>query len=68
MKRRIIALLGKEGGRPCNKSEIARALELPGSMRKKLRENLTELVEVGEIIQGKRGVLASMVLAVVAGA
>ena len=55
MKRRIIALLGKEGGRPCNKSEIARALELPGSMRKKLRENLTELVEVGEIIQGKKG-------------
>lgn len=49
MKKRIIALLGKEGGRPCNKSELARALELPGSMRKKLRENLAELVEAGEI-------------------
>ena len=55
MKKRIIALLGKEGGRPCNKSELARALELPGSMRKKLRENLAELVEAGEIIHGKKG-------------
>ena len=55
MKKRIIALLGKEGGRPCNKSELARALELPGSMRKKLRENLAELVEAGEIVHGKKG-------------
>ncbi|MGB2455814.1 MAG: hypothetical protein ACPIG7_14570, partial [Akkermansiaceae bacterium] len=55
MKKRIITLLGREGGRPCNKSELARALELPGSMRKKLRENLTELVEAGEIVQGKKG-------------
>ncbi|MBT6399889.1 MAG: hypothetical protein HOK04_08890, partial [Verrucomicrobia bacterium] len=55
MKKRIIALLGNEGGRPCNKSELARALELSGSMRKKLRENLTELVEAGEIVQGKKG-------------
>lgn len=55
MKKRIITLLGQEGGRPCNKSELARALELPGSMRKKLRENLAELVESGEIAQGKKG-------------
>ena len=55
MKRSILALLGKEGGRPLNKSELARALELPGSMRKKLRENLAALVEEGQISQGKKG-------------
>ena len=55
MKKRIITLLGQEGGRPCNKNELARALELPGSMRKKLRENLEELVKAGEIAQGKKG-------------
>lgn len=55
LKKLIIELLAKEGGRPCNKSEIARALDLPGSMRKKLRENIAELVEVGEIVQGKKG-------------
>lgn len=55
MKKSILALLGKEGGRPLNKSELARALELPGSMRKKLRENLADLVEAGEISQGKKG-------------
>ncbi len=55
MKKSIIALLGKEGGRPLNKSEIARAMELPGSMRKKLRENIAELAKSGEIEQGKKG-------------
>lgn len=55
MKKSILSLLGKDGGRPLNKSELARALELPGSMRKKLRENLAALVEAGEISQGKKG-------------
>ncbi|MGB0328517.1 MAG: ribonuclease R [Akkermansiaceae bacterium] len=55
MKKSILALLGKEGGRPLNKSELARALDLPGTMRKKLRENLADLVEAGEISQGKKG-------------
>ena len=55
MKKSILALLGKESGRPLNKSELARALDLPGTMRKKLRENLADLVEAGEISQGKKG-------------
>lgn len=55
MKKSILLLLGKEGGRPLNKSELARALDLPGSMRKKLRENLEALVQAGEISQGKKG-------------
>ncbi|MGC6458982.1 MAG: ribonuclease R [Akkermansiaceae bacterium] len=55
IKKSILALLGKEGGRPLNKSELARALDLPGTMRKKLRENLADLVEAGEISQGKKG-------------
>jgi ribonuclease R len=55
MKKSIIALLGKEGGRPLNKSELARGLELPGSMRKKLRETIAAMVEAGEISQGKKG-------------
>ena len=55
MKKIILALLGKEGGRPLTKSELARALELPANARKKLRENLAELVEAGEISQGKKG-------------
>ena len=54
MKKRIIALLGKDGGRPLNKSEIARALELPGSMSKKLRETLAQMQEDGEILLGKK--------------
>lgn len=55
MKKRILALLGKEGGRPLNKSELARALELPGSMRKQLRESLAAMVENGEISPAKKG-------------
>ena len=55
MKKSIIALLGKEGGRPLNKSELFRALELPGNMRKELRENLGAMVESGEISQAKKG-------------
>lgn len=54
MKKSIIALLGKEGGRPLNKSELARALELPGSMRKKLRETLAKMLEDGEVSLGKK--------------
>jgi len=55
LKKSILGLLGKEGGRPLNKSEIARALELPGSQRKDLRISITQLLEDGEISQGKKG-------------
>ncbi len=54
MKKSILKLLGKEGGRPLNKSELVRALELPTSMRKKLRETLAGMVEDGEISLGKK--------------
>lgn len=55
MKKSIVALLGQEGGRPLNKSELARALELPSNRRRDLRESLAELVAGGEISLGKKG-------------
>ncbi len=55
MRKSIIALLGKEGGRPLNKSEMARALELPGSERKLLRETIAKMVDAGEVSGGKKG-------------
>ena len=55
MKKRIAALLAKEGGRPLNKSELARELEVSSNNRKKLRETLSEMVEAGEISIGKKG-------------
>ena len=55
MKKRVLALLRKEGGRLLNKSEISRALELPGSQRKGLREVIAAMVESGQIEQGKKG-------------
>lgn len=55
MKKRIAALLGKEGGRPLNKSELARELEITSNNRRKLRETLGEMVEAGEIYLGKKG-------------
>lgn len=55
MKKRIAALLGKEGGRPLNKSELARELEVSSNNRRKLRETLAEMVEAGEIFVGKKG-------------
>jgi len=54
MAKRILALLGKEGGRPLTKSEIARTLEVPGSLRKELREQITALEEAGKIFKGKK--------------
>jgi len=55
MKKQIISLLGKEGGRPLNKSELARELQVSSNNRRKLRETLFELVEEGEIFVGKKG-------------
>ena len=55
MKKSILALLREEGGRPLNKNELARALDLPWSMKKKLRENLAAMLEAGEISTGKKG-------------
>lgn len=55
MKKRIAALLGKDGGRPLNKSELTRDLEVSSNNRKKLRETLAEMVGAGEISVGKKG-------------
>lgn len=55
MKKRIAALLGRDGGRPLNKSELARELEVSSNNRKKLRETLAEMVGAGEISVGKKG-------------
>jgi len=55
MKKRITALLGKEGGRALDKSELSRELELSSNNRKKLRETLAEMVGAGEISIGKKG-------------
>ena len=54
LKKRIREILGQEGGRPLNKSEIARTLEVPGNLRSRLRECLREMQESGEISQGKK--------------
>ena len=54
LKKRIREILGQEGGRPLNKSEIARNLEVPGNLRSRLRECLREMQEAGEITQGKK--------------
>lgn len=54
MKKSIIALLSKEGGQPLNKSELALALELPGSRRKELRMTIAAMLEAGEITQGQK--------------
>ncbi|MEJ6645084.1 MAG: ribonuclease R [Akkermansiaceae bacterium] len=55
MKKRIAALLGKEGGRALNKSELARELEVTSNNRKKLRDTLAEMVSEGEISIGNKG-------------
>ncbi len=55
LKKRISELLGQEGGRPLNKSEIARALEVPGNLRSSLRETIREMLEDGQISTGKKG-------------
>jgi len=55
MKKRIAALLGKDGGRPLNKSELSSELGVTSNNRKKLRETLTEMVGAGEISIGKKG-------------
>ena len=55
LKKRIRELLGQEGGRPLNKSEIARALEVPGNLRSKLRELIKGMQDAGEISIGKKG-------------
>ncbi len=55
MKEWILDLLKKEGGRPLNKSELSRALELGGSERKELRIALAEMANAGQIEIGKKG-------------
>ncbi len=55
MKKSISALLRREGGRPLNKSEMARALGLPGSQRKELRVTVSQMLERGELSEAKRG-------------
>ena len=54
LKKRIRELLGQEGGRPLNKSEIARALEVPGNLRSKLREVIKGMQDADEISIGKK--------------
>ena len=54
LKKRIRELLGQEEGRPLNKSEIARALEVPGNLRSKLRGVIKGMQDAGEISIGKK--------------
>jgi len=54
LKKRIRELLAREGGRPLNKSEIARALEVPGNLRSRLRETIKEMQNAGDIQIGKK--------------
>ncbi|MGE9267001.1 MAG: ribonuclease R family protein [Verrucomicrobiales bacterium] len=55
MQKKILSALGAEGGRPLNKSELARNLSLPGAERAKMREALKLLLAAGEVVKGKRG-------------
>ncbi|MDA8975426.1 hypothetical protein N9F44_00285, partial [Akkermansiaceae bacterium] len=55
LKKRILALIGGEEGRPLNKSEIARELSLPGSKRAEFRDILREMEKAGDITYGKKG-------------
>ena len=55
MKKSILALLRKEGGRPLTKSELGRTLEIPWGQRKEMRAILKAMVAAGELRQGKKG-------------
>ncbi len=55
MRKSILQLIGGEGGRPMNKSELARAMALTGKQRPKLRDTLREMEKFGEIEYGKKG-------------
>ena len=55
LKKRILALIDPDGGRPLNKSELARFLEIPGAKSSDLRELLLNMERAGEISLGKKG-------------
>ena len=55
LKKRILALIDPDGGRPLNKSELARFLEIPSTKRSDLRELLLNMERAGEISLGKKG-------------
>ncbi|MGJ8696419.1 MAG: ribonuclease R [Verrucomicrobiaceae bacterium] len=55
LHKRILALLSGEGGRPLNKSELAKELGLRSAEKSKLREVLRSMERVGEITYGKKG-------------
>ena len=55
LKKHIISLISGDGSRPMNKSELARALDLKGKDRTKLREALREMERDGEVFYGKKG-------------
>ncbi len=50
--------MGKASYAPQNKSELARALEVPSQQRAELRELIEELAEEGELVRLKKGTFA----------
>ena len=54
LRKKILALLGKEGARPLTKSEMARELGLAPKERAEFRHILAAMVEEGELKPGKK--------------
>ena len=54
-QKKILDLLNADGARAMNKSEIARALEIPGKERAFMREQLRLLTKSGQLTVGKKG-------------
>ena len=54
MEERVLRHLRAPGSRPLNKSELARALEIPSKDRSALRECLREMELAGTLLRGKK--------------
>ena len=54
MRLRILSLMGRDDYQPMNKSEMARALEVPSYERAAMRASLNKLERKGKIILGKK--------------
>ncbi len=55
LRDRILEMMRQRDYRPLNKSEFARALEIPSDQRARLRRELSKLEAEGEIEPGKKG-------------
>lgn len=54
VKEKILKLMKTAGYQPLNKSEMARAMEIPSSQRSEMRAALHKLEKSGQIVEGKK--------------